>query len=104
MPFHLCAKWSWEFFWWGVAGSFIAVVVLPGCYTTLPSLKKEDGNLNIHWGALGRLLAGGIAGCLADRNGVNACFGGFFSWHVFTWASVEGWKYLQTRLKAFFTK
>ena len=85
----------------GSIGSLIAVLVLPGCYTTLPSICKVKGEWRLRWAVAGRLFAGGVAGCIADHNGVNALFAGFFCWHLFKWLSEEGWRSFECRLKAF---
>ncbi len=98
-------KWTWEYFFTGLAGSFVATVILPGSYTTIPYLRRcKAGELSLHWGALARLLVGGIAGCVVDCNPRNAFFGGFFSWHFFRWLSEDGWRVIEQRIKALFGK
>jgi hypothetical protein len=101
MPIQLGCQFTLFYFTMGFLGSLIAVWVLPGCYTELPSICKVRGKWRIQWAVLARLLTGGIFGCIADRNGVNAFFAGFFCWHVFKWLSEKGWEHLESRLNAF---
>lgn len=101
MSFELGCKFTVFYFSMGALGSLIAVLVLPGCYTEIPRITKVRGQWRIEWAVLGRLVAGGVLGCIADRNGVNAFFAGFFAWHFFKWLSEEGWKALQRRLETY---
>lgn len=98
LPFELGCKFTWEYFLTGLLGSLVAVLVLPGCYTALPRFERVNGELRFKWGALARLVVGGIFGCVVDCNTRNAFFGGFFSWHICRWATGEGWQYIKKRL------
>lgn len=101
-PFEFGCKFTVFYFTMGMLGSLMAVWALPGSYTALPYVRKVKGQWLIHWAVAARLLSGGIMGCVADRNGVNALFAGFFCWHVLKWLSEEGWKHMQSRLDSFF--
>lgn len=97
--FVLGCKFTWDYFLIGAAGSLVAVLVLPGSYMTLPCIKRVDGELRICWGALARIIVGGIVGCVVDCNGRNVFFGGFFSWHMLRWLSEDGWNILREKLR-----
>lgn len=86
----------------GMIGGLVAVLILPGCYTTIPWFTRgENDEIIFHWGALGRLVVAGIAGCVLDCNTRNTFFGGFFGWHLFRWAGNEGWQSIKARLRSF---
>lgn len=99
MPFELGCKWTLEYFMTGLAGGLVAVLILPGCYTTLPYIEKVDGECRLKWGFVARLVVAAIAGCVVDTNIRNAFFGGFFSWHAFRWLSEDGWNYIVKLIK-----
>lgn len=101
--FALGCKWTVEYFVTGLLGAWVAVLILPGSYTTLPRfIKLDDGERRISWGAVARLIVGGITGCIVDTNTRNAFFGGFFSWHAFRWLSEDGWRIIVAQLRAAF--
>jgi hypothetical protein len=99
MPFELGCKWTLEYVLSGLAGGLVAVLILPGCYTTLPRLEWVDGECRIRWGAVARLVVAAIIGCVVDCSPRNAFFGGFFSWHACRWLSEDGWNHLVKLIK-----
>jgi len=99
MNFTLGCKFTLANFLVGALGGLVALLVLPGSYTTLPRLfRNKRRELQMNWNALARLIVSGIGGCVVDCNSRNTFFGGFFSWHVFTWLSEDGWSILRGRL------
>ena len=100
--FQLGCKWTAEYLLTGLAGGLLATLILPGSYMTLPAFKHVDGELRLYWGALARLIAAAVVGCIVDTNPRNAFFGGFFSWHVLRWLSQDGWAILKSKISALF--
>ena len=95
---------TWPYFLIGATGGLTAVLVLPGCYVTMPSKRKVHGQTRYYLGVFGRLIVSGIFACVVDTNNKNAFFAGFFAWHVLTWASEGGWGLLKQRLEALFNR
>lgn len=98
--FILGCKWTVEYFLTGCAGGFVALVILPGCYIVMPSVRKHEDEVRVYLGALARVIVAGIAGCVVDCSSRNAFFAGFFAWHVFKWLESQGWRELRARLLA----
>lgn len=103
-PFQFGCTWTLAYFLWGASGGLVAVLVLPGCYVTMPSKRKVHGETRIYLGVLARLLVAGVFACVVDTNNRNAFFAGFFAWHVVTWASERGWQVLKERIEGFFKR
>jgi hypothetical protein len=99
MFFEVGCKWTVEYFLTGCAGGLVAVLILPGSYTTIPRLWRIRGETRLVWGALARVVVAGIGGCVVDCSNRNAFFAGFFAWHVFTWCGTEGWAALRDKLR-----
>lgn len=95
----LGCRWTIEYLLTGLAGGIVAVLILPGCYVSLPRIRRENDEVRVYGGAVARLIVAAIAGCIVDCNVRNAFFGGFFSWHAFRWLSEDGWKYIRRRLQ-----
>lgn len=95
----LGCQWTIEYALSGIAGAIVATLILPGSFFTLPCCKRgENGDLQFHFGAIARIIVGGILGCVVDCSSRNAFFAGFFSWHLARWLGDDGWRWLHAKL------